>query len=287
MPLLAFATLLLAAAPAQNPPGVPAPAPDGNKLVKLELVSERAKLHPGEHFTLAAKLTVTPRWHIYWGENPGDTGVPTRVEVEAPKGFELGAAQFPVPARHEDPGPLVSYTYEGEVVVLFDAVAPAKLEPGTKARFALSASWLVCISRCFDGAGEAALELECAAAGDPAPANEALFKAARAKLPRKLSELAKLEAKLLGDPQKPGECLLELAVPGALGLEFLPGGQENPAFDSATEKRDGADVSLSVRYRFQERPKGKLQVGCPGILSVKTKDGPVHYWFDKKFDVGF
>ena len=274
--LLTLAPLLLGFVPAAQDPRAGA-EPDGNKLVKVELVAERAKLHPGEHFTLAAKLTVTPRWHIYWGENPGDTGVPTRVEIEAPKEFTIGAPRFPVPERHEEPGPLVSFIHEGQVLVLFDAVAPAKLEPGAKAHFELSASWLVCTSRCFEGAGEAALDLECAAAGDAIPANEALFKDARAKLPRKLDELKGLESKLLDESR------VELVLPGALELSFLPAEQKNPAFDSA----ESAGAKLVLHYMWKVKPKGKTAFGCPGILSVKTKDGSVHYWFDRKYDASF
>src|SRR6187455_1666698 len=134
--LNALAFLLLAS-PAQDPRA--GPEPDGNKLVRVELLAERAKLHPGERFTLAAKLSVSRGWHIYWGENPGDTGVPTRLELEGPKDFEIGPARFPVPERHSEPGDLVAFVHEGQVLVLFDAVAPAQLAPGQKASFELSA----------------------------------------------------------------------------------------------------------------------------------------------------
>ena len=278
--LFALASLLLAVP--QNP--LAGAEPDGNTLVKVELVSERAKLHPGERFTLAAKLTVTPRWHIYWGENPGETGVPTRLELEAPRDFSVGAPRFPVPERHEDPGPIVSYIHEGVVLVLFDAVAPAKLEPGTKARFELAASWLVCTTRCFQGEGEAALELECAAPGEPLPANEALFKTARAKLPRALSELQGLDLEFRMDATNLDQLRLLIGVPAALDLGFLPAEQRDPAFESVT--LDGKSKRLELLYRWKERPNGKVQVGFPGLLTVKTKDGPVHYWLDRKYDVG-
>jgi len=272
--IFALASLLLSI------PQDPGTEPDGNKLVQVELVSERAKLHPGEHFTLAAKLTVTPRWHIYWGENPGETGAPTRLEIEAPKEFVIGAPQFPVPARHVDPGPIESFVHEGQVLVLFDAVAPAKLEPGAKVRFELAASWLVCTSRCFQGEGEAALELECADKGEPAPANEALFQSARAKLPRKLADLKGFETKVLGEAE------FEIVIHDALELSFLPADQKEPAFDAATAQQAGSDARLVLRYRWKEKPKGKVEVTCPGILSVKTKSGTANYWFDHKYVAG-
>jgi thiol:disulfide interchange protein DsbD len=282
---LVLTFLLAAGVPVQDPRA--GAEPDGNKLVRVELVSARAKIHPGEHFALAAKLTVTPRWHIYWGENPGDTGVPTRVEIEAPQGFTIGTPQFPVPERHVEPGPLLSFIHEGQVLVLFDAVAPAQLGPGTKARFELSASWLVCTQRCFEGAGEAALELECAAAGEPVPQNDALFAEARAKLPRPLQELQGLGTEFSLDVTKLDDLRLVIAVPAALELSFMSADQRNPVFVSATAAEAGKSPGLELLYRWKEKPKGKVQVGCPGILSVKTRDGPVHYWFDRKYDVGF
>jgi DsbC/DsbD-like thiol-disulfide interchange protein len=277
--LTALAFLLLAN-PAQDPRA--GTEPDGNKLVRVELVAERAKLHPGEHFTLAAKLSVSRGWHIYWGENPGDTGVPTRLEIDAPKGFEIGAARFPVPERHNEPGDLVSFIHEGQVLVLFDAVAPAKLAPGEKARFEVSASWLVCTSRCFQGEGEASLELECAAAGEPVPANEALFKEARSKLPLSLSELKGLTTSLRPSAGKPDELHIAIAVADATQMEFLPADQKNPAFVSSTAAPEGG---LELLYRWKEPPKGAAQFACPGILSVKTKLGTTQYWFDHKYSV--
>jgi DsbC/DsbD-like thiol-disulfide interchange protein len=278
--LLAIASLLLASVPQDPRAGSD---PDGNTLVKVELVSERSKLHPGEHFTLAAKLTVTPRWHIYWGESAGETGVPTRVEIEAPKGFTLGRPQFPVPERHVEPGPLVSYVHEGTLLVLFDAVAPDELEPGTKARFELSASWLVCTSRCFEGAGTAAIELECAQKGAPVPANEALFKQARAQQPRPLSELQGLGTGSSVDVKNPGEYRCEISVPGALELSFLPAEQRDPAFVSSS----GAGEHLELVYRWKEPPKGARKLRSPGLLQVRTKNGTASYWFDREHDVAY
>jgi len=279
--LTSIAFLLLAGA-AQDPRA--GAEPDGNKLVRVELLAERAKLHPGEHFTLVAQLTVSRGWHIYWGENPGDTGVPTRLELDLPKGFEVGPARFPVPLRHEDPGPLYSFVHEGQVLVLFDAVAPAQLAPGTKARFELSASWLVCTTRCFQGEGEASLELECAAAGEPVPANEALFKDARAKLPRPLSELEGLSTGFSIDVKKLDDCRFTIAAAGALELGFMPADQKNPAFVSATTTPEGG---LELLYRWKELPKGEAHFACPGILSVKTKTGTAQYWFDHKYSAGY
>ena len=282
--LTALAFLLLAGA-AQDPR--PGAEPDGNKLVRVELVAERAKIHPGEHFALAAQLSVSRGWHIYWGENAGDTGVPTRLELDVPKGFEAGPARFPVPLRHEDPGQLTSFVHEGVVLVLFDVVAPAKLEPGAKLDFSLSAKWLVCTSRCFEGEGEASLQLESAAAGEPVPANEALFKDARAKLPRPLSELKGLNTGVKIDVLKREECVFEVSAPSVLELSFMPADQRDPAFVSAATTAGEKGPSLDLLYRWKNAPKGDQQIGCPGILNVKSKEGTASYWFDHKYFAGY
>ena len=114
-----------------------------------------------------------------------------------------------------------------------------------------------------------------------------IFKTARAKQPRKLAELKGLDAKLLGDAQKRGACHLDISVPGALELSFLPAEQKDPVYDSAATKGSGEDLRLVLSYHWKDLPQGKVEVGCPGILSVKTKDGTASYWFDKKFLAGY
>ncbi len=283
---LATASLLLAAALLPQDPraGKPAAPPDGNKLVRVELLADRTAIHAGEHFTLAAKLAVQRNWHIYWGENPGDSGVPTRLELEGPKGFVIGAPRFPVPLRHVDAGDIVMYVHEGEVLVLFDVEAPAALAADAKSEFALDASWLVCIRECYEGAGSAALTLKTSAGSAPEKANDALFEKARAALPRKLDGLQGLDAQFAIDVQKREDLRLVLGVAGAQELSFFPAEQAEPALVSSAS---GAEGRLELVYRWKELPKGDQKIGFPGILNVKTKDGTASFWFDRKFFAGY
>ncbi|MBK7644786.1 MAG: hypothetical protein IPJ19_17380 [Planctomycetes bacterium] len=281
--ILALTTLLALALAPQDPRA--GAEPNGDELVSVELLCDRVQIHPGEHFALAAKLTITPRWHIYWGENPGDTGTPTRTEIDAPKDFTIFAPRFPVPTRHTDPGPLFSFVYENEAVVIFDAVAPEKLEAGSKVHFELDASWLVCTTHCYEGQGQAALDVECAAAGEPALKNEKLFAGARAKLPRPLAQLHGLDSVLTQDSSKPGEVQLELRVAGATELSFMPADQRDPAFVSATATRDEKGPKLVLVYRWRTQPATEGKVGFPGILTVTTTDGPLPCWLDRTYSV--
>ena len=284
MPPSLSSLLVLAALLPQDPRGpVSTRKPDGNKLVKVELLAERAALRAGERFALVAKLSVQKGWHIYWGENCGDSGVPTRLELEGPDGFVVSAPRFPVPERREDPGDIVSYVHEGEVLVLFDVEAPAKLDPSAPSEFELDASWLVCIRECYEGAGAAKLALPAAADAAEHRANEALFAAARARQPRPMSELAGLETAFAVDAGKPGECTLTCRTPGAEELGFLPHEQRDPAFVSARFEAG----ALVLRYRWRAPANGPRTARFAGVLTVKDKGAGAHYALDRKYDVSF
>src|SRR5258707_1292635 len=102
--MLTFAALLLLPLAAAAPQSAAQDAAQASKgargdaLVKVELLADRAAIRPGEAFTLAVHLTVEPGWHIYW-DNPGDSGLPTKIRPRGPEGFEFGAPRSPAPVR--------------------------------------------------------------------------------------------------------------------------------------------------------------------------------------------
>ncbi len=62
-----------------------------------ELVAESA-VAPGGEVELAIVMHTKPGWHGYWA-NPGDAGLPMRIEWQLPAGFSVGALDYPVPTR--------------------------------------------------------------------------------------------------------------------------------------------------------------------------------------------
>ena len=42
---------------------------------RVELLSDRSAIVPGEAFTLAVRIELDPDWHLYW-RNPGASGLP-------------------------------------------------------------------------------------------------------------------------------------------------------------------------------------------------------------------
>jgi thiol:disulfide interchange protein DsbD len=253
----------------------------GDRLVKVDLLADRSAIRPGDALTLAVRLTVEPGWHIYW-ENPGDSGLPTKISVRLPERFEAGPPRAPIPAREVAEGDIVSYVHRDEVVYLVDVrapdVLPKELQPGGRAVIEVEASWLVCTEACFLGSGKARLELPVVATSAPPPAtaNGSLFSAARLRVPRPWKELqgAELEWSGAGDRRA-----LRITVPGATDLELFPGKSDTTNLDGRKVAADERACRLTADLRFRpatpdEPPRLK------GVLLVKTARGEFGYEMD-------
>jgi thiol:disulfide interchange protein DsbD len=124
--------------------------------VTAQLIAENTSIHPGTPFVIAVHLRMNPGWHIYW-KNPGDTGLPTAVAWDLPKGFAASDIMWPAPQRFIALG-LASYGYEGEVSLLARIVPPAELGPGEVTIHA-RVTWLACRTECTPGKADLALSL--------------------------------------------------------------------------------------------------------------------------------
>ena len=249
----------------------------GDRLVKVEILADRAVIRPGEAFTLAAKLTVEPGWHVYW-ENPGDSGMPTRLEVAAPAGFVVATPLHPAPEREVAEGDIVTFVHKGEVLFLADAKAPERPTEGSKAVFELDASWLVCQEACYPGAGKARLEIPFAAGTSSAPANEKAFAAARARLPRAWKELpeARIEWSGAGEDRT-----LRITVAKASALELFPlASRTTNLVDRSTEATaDRCTLTAHLRHREEETKEGPR---LEGVLVVTSAQGTAAYRLDSR-----
>src|SRR5258706_12459774 len=53
--------------------------------VDAQLLAERTAAQPAKPITVGLQLRMAPEWHTYW-KNPGDSGVPTRIQWILPEG---------------------------------------------------------------------------------------------------------------------------------------------------------------------------------------------------------
>jgi DsbC/DsbD-like thiol-disulfide interchange protein len=125
--------------------------------VRAQLVPEVLSVQPGKPFWVALRLQMEEGWHTYW-KNPGDSGLPTKIEWKLPPGFKAGETQWPYPEIFLL-GLDVNYGYENEVWLLTEITPPAALKAGTSVSLVASAKWLACLEECLPGGADMMVRL--------------------------------------------------------------------------------------------------------------------------------
>jgi thiol:disulfide interchange protein DsbD len=245
-----------------------------DELVQARLVAESTAIKPGGTAWLAVELAMKPGWHTYW-RNPGDAGQATSMRWTVPDGFEVGGAQWPVPASFTVEI-VTSYGYKDRVALLVPVTAPANAKLGMTAPIEAEVSWLACEKICIPGEAKLDLKLRVAAEAAADPATAPLFAATRASLPRPAGMPAVARA---------GDGTITIDVPASLlpsggeaELAFLP-------FDDALidhgapqrMERTGGGTTLELRRGPRQGP---LAGSFPGLLLVRDKARSTQQAFD-------
>ena len=158
-------------------------APSPSKHVQAQLVSEVESIRPGQPFQVGLHLRMDPEWHTYW-KNPGDSGLPTRLSWKLPEGFQAAPIEWPFPKTFRQ-GPVTSYGYADEVLLIVAITPPSSLAPGTPVTLAARADWLECREICLPGRRDLSLVLPVRSeAPQPSAPWAPRFAAARAHVPR-------------------------------------------------------------------------------------------------------
>jgi len=130
---------------------------------KVELIAENTAIAPGESTRIGVRVTIYDGWHIYW-KNPGDSGIPTKIDWRLPKGWRASDMKWPAPKAIEADG-MVSFGYEESVLFMTRIVAPANAKIGSSIDVTADVDFLICKESCLPGSAEPALKLKVA---DPA-----------------------------------------------------------------------------------------------------------------------
>lgn len=109
----------------------------------------------GEPIQTIIHMKVSDGWHTYW-KNPGEGGIPMKIEAILPKGWTLGEMQYPAPKQFLT-GDLPSIGYEGEIIFPI-TIHPPKDANGPLPEIKATLSWLTCNkSSCVPGEAELTL----------------------------------------------------------------------------------------------------------------------------------
>ena len=153
--------------------------------VRAELLAHAPQgIQAGQTLWLGLHIQHQPHWHTYW-QNPGDSGLPTRLQWQLPTGLQAGEIAWPLPKKIPI-GTLANYGYEGSVVL----PVPVTVGPDFKApvvgpvKIQLQAEWLVCRQECIPQEGR--FELSLPAQGATALHGD-LFAAAQKQSPQALA----------------------------------------------------------------------------------------------------
>ncbi len=228
--------------------------------VRARLLAEGASIQPGVAFDVGLQLLMDPGWHTYW-KNPGDSGLPTRISWRLPEGFTIEPLRWPTPTAFNT-GPLTSYGYGGEVLLMARVTPPARLSQETSVTLAGRASWLECQEICVPGKAEVSLSLPVKAA-PPGPSPDApVFDRARRRLPRPASDW---HITVSTEPSR----LVLVARPPAKegvpksGLRFFP---EEPGYLEASGEQRQIPTGDGFRMELALEPNARLPEAVRGLL---------------------
>ncbi|WP_043113929.1 protein-disulfide reductase DsbD family protein [Solimonas soli] len=233
--------------------------------LEAELVAEHTALSAGRTNWVALRIKPVAGWHVYW-RNPGDSGIPTKLEWQLPKGITAGDIVWPYPST-ERLGDLVNYGYGEEVLHL----VPLEVAAGTHGEqtLAATAKWLVCKDICIPGSAALTLRLPVAADAKSAPDDgrwQAAFARARAAVPRAVAWPAQFS---VADDTVSLQ-LRDAALAGAARIAFFP--YASDLVNHAAPQRIAGDgdtlrLSQAASAYFVEAPKT-----VEGVVVV-TRDG--------------
>ncbi len=257
--LVAVACLAVAGVAIVSPvQAQPAGGTDKDSIVKATLMADTTAIEPGTTFTLGVLYDMQPEWHIYW-KNPGGSGFATTVQWGLPPGASSSETLYPAPISFESPGPVVSYGYEGQVMLMVEARA-ADLPENGQVQVTAKTRWLMCSDRCIPNSKELTLSLP---AGKGKPANQEIFAKYRKLLPKKAGELP-ANVKAVASPNG-GTMNYSVTVTPPEGKKLLAAGEHGvyPAYFYPSENKD---------YVI-EPPQVEGKTGQAGAL--KVYEGPV------------
>ncbi|HYE42565.1 MAG TPA: protein-disulfide reductase DsbD domain-containing protein, partial [Caulobacteraceae bacterium] len=156
--------------------------PFRSERVELELLSGVAEAAPGSTVHVALRVRLAPGWHTYW-KNAGDAGLPAELAWTVPAGWKVGGIVWPRPGLMPE-GPLMTYGWEGDVLLPMPVTVPANARPGQPVALAAKATVLVCKDICVPEFADLSVVVPVGAEVRPDPNHGAAIARAVAAAPR-------------------------------------------------------------------------------------------------------
>lgn len=270
--------LLLTASPS---PAQPTPR-DGSSLVTAEVITNTPRTSYTQPIKLALKLTIAPKWHIYW-LNPGDSGMPTSPKLKLPDGWTASEWRFPTPIKFDQPGGFLGYGYKDQAILLVDITPPQSFTSG-QAEIEIETVFLVCEEICLPGHNKLKLTIP---AGAPEITRHDDFVAWEALTPHLGTKSDPKLVSVTGEPinnKTPTPLTHTITLP--MGAEvftsveifpYTPDGLEVTNL-TATPTKEGAIIKMDANLYSGE---AIVVPTLPAVVVWSTAEGRrVAHWFD-------
>jgi thiol:disulfide interchange protein/DsbC/DsbD-like thiol-disulfide interchange protein len=235
--------------------------------LRAELVAHAPQgVQAGQPVWVGLLLTHQPEWHTYW-RNPGDSGLPTQIELNLPTGINAGDVQWPLPHKLKA-GNLTNYGFEKTVLLAVPLKVSKQFQSNASQTLDLQvhANWLVCRLECIPQEGDFALRIPVNSSFAP---HTATFEALQAQQPQSLSnskvttsfEVQRLVLRVSGLP---------VSLHGQT-LGVFPNAPE--LVESATEQHPRASQSWQNGVWTALLPLSNLRLNDPKQLSFLLTAG--------------
>jgi thiol:disulfide interchange protein DsbD len=247
--------------------------PEDNDKSTASLSAETSALVPGQAMTLALELKHPAGWHSYYLNSGGIENSPA-IEWKLPAGFTAGPIQWPVP-EVKDGFAGKSFVYSGSPVFLVEIVVPGSAKIGETVTLTAHATWQICAEGCMNEEKNFSLSLPVAATSTPDPAQAALFKAARSKLPVPMAAWTATAYPSGDDVAIRLSPLAGAKVPATAPAEFIPNEKFlQPISAGGKVAKDGADWVITLKRATKDMLEQDIPQGdsLSGIL-VGEKSG--------------
>lgn len=264
-----FVALIQAAAPAVALESTATTSP----RLTATLVSDAARVTPGQTFRVGLRQKLAPHWHTYW-KNSGDAGAPPEIRLSLPAGATAGEIVWPGPDRIPA-GPVMNYGYENEIVFPIQVTVPRDAAPGQSFVVSAEAEWLVCERECIPEKGSFTLDIPVGDAAEAASDDiKAAFAIADARKPLQSPWTARLttEGEALALTVE-GADLTKAAVKSAYFYPATWGVIDHAAPQQAALSDGTLTLALTKGQTFN--PEAKID----GLLAVTDGSG-VTRWFE-------
>lgn len=254
----------------------------GKKPEKVvpSLVANVQAVQPGVPFEIGIHFSVPKNYYAYY-KNAGTIGLPSKLNISGPEGFEIGPLQWPGPdVKHQTLGKKqeTNFIYKRDVVVFAEVTPPKNLEAGSEVEFTATTRFQYCEESggCFLSNEKLSLKLPVAAGNAQVEPSEfaSKFTSARRNLPvhGSVSKYAKVSGKLNVDKLYPGaKAQLQVAIdiedgfhiqthepgmPGLISTELIP------------DLPEGIKQAGPAEYP-QPQPPTKSLPGMEGVMEYR------------------